>query len=100
MCEDRGVTPGRASRIAAPAADPTTHRAPDDRRVALIAIGIAAAIFGLLLVVVPSFFISFDAAKYIGIGYNLLDGLGPRTPFGGYFLSHAPVWSAFLVGPS
>ncbi|HXI80490.1 MAG TPA: glycosyltransferase family 39 protein [Verrucomicrobiae bacterium] len=67
---------------------------------ALIAIGIAAAIFGLLLVVVPSFFISFDEAKYIGIGYNLLDGLGPRTPFGGYFLSHAPVWSAFLVGPS
>jgi hypothetical protein len=58
------------------------------------------AVFGVLLLLVPPFFLSFDEAKYIGIGYNLVDGLGPRTPFGDYFLPHAPVWSALLVLPN
>ncbi len=70
-----------------------------ERRVGLAVIAAAAAIFGLLLILVPSFFLSFDEAKYIGIGYSLLDGLGPQTPFGGYFLVHAPIWSATLVLP-
>ncbi len=70
-----------------------------ERRVAIAVATAGIAVFGVLLLLVPPFFISFDEAKYIGIGYNLLDGLGPRTPFGDYFLPHAPVWSAVVVIP-
>ena len=70
-----------------------------ERRASLAAIATSATVFALLLLAVPAFFLSFDEAKYIGIGNNIFDGLGPRTPFGGYFLSHAPVWSATLVLP-
>ncbi len=56
-------------------------------------------VFGALLLPVPPFFLSFDEAKYIGIGYNVLDGLGPRTPFGDYHLLHAPIWATVLVLP-
>lgn len=56
-------------------------------------------VFGAFLRAVPPFFLSFDEAKYIGIGYNVLDGLGPRTPFGDYHLLHAPVWATVLVLP-
>src|SRR5439155_10821975 len=52
------------------------------------------------LLAVPPLFLSFDAAKYLGIGYTLFAGLGPRTPFGGFFLSHAPVWSTILAAPT
>jgi 4-amino-4-deoxy-L-arabinose transferase-like glycosyltransferase len=82
------IPPGRSST-----------RPSEERRFALAAVLASATIFGILLLAVPPLFISFDEAKYIGIGYNLLDGLGPRTPFGGYFLPHAPVWSAVLVLP-
>lgn len=70
-----------------------------ERRVALAVVAASVMVFGALLLVVPPFFVTFDEAKYVGIGYNVLDGLGPRTPFGDYFLPHAPVWSAALVLP-
>ncbi|MFL5727390.1 MAG: hypothetical protein ACJ77F_13730 [Chloroflexota bacterium] len=70
-----------------------------ERRVAVAATVIGISVFGLLLLAVPAFFLTFDEAKYIGIGYNLVDGVGPRTPFGGYFLPHAPVWSGVLAYP-
>ena len=71
-----------------------------ETRTALVAIAGGIAVFSLLLLLVPSFFLTFDEAKYIGIGYNLVDGHGPQTPFGGYFLPHAPVWSAVLAYPN
>ncbi len=88
-------------------ADCATIRAVDsepptgvaERRVAIAVVAASIVVFAALLLLVPPFFLSFDEAKYIGIGYNLLDGLGPRTPFGDYFLPHAPVWSAVLVLP-
>ena len=81
------------------AVDPQTMTAPLERRVSLAVVIASIAVFAALLLLVPPFFLSFDEAKYIGIGYNLVDGLGPRTPFGDYFLPHAPVWSATLVLP-
>jgi hypothetical protein len=78
--------------------DPATSRA--ERRVAIAAVALGVLVFALLLLAVPPFFLTFDEAKYIGIGYNLVDGLGPQTPFGGYFLPHAPVWSAVLAYPN
>lgn len=80
--------------------DPQEPVTPAERRTALAVIAASVALFGLVLLFVPPFFLSFDEAKYIGIGYNLVDGLGPRTPFGGYFLPHAPVWSAVLALPN
>jgi hypothetical protein len=70
-----------------------------ERQVTLAVVTASIFVFGALLVLVPPFFLTFDEAKYIGIGYNVLDGLGPLTPFGGYFLPHAPVWSTVLVLP-
>jgi hypothetical protein len=79
--------------------DPETSVARVERWVAIAVIALSIAGFVALLLAVPPFFLTFDEAKYIGIGYNLVDGLGPRTPFGDYFLSHAPAWSAMLVLP-
>jgi hypothetical protein len=78
---------------------PDAAAALAERRVAFAAIALGIVAFAILLVAVPPFFLTFDEAKYIGIGYNLVDGLGPQTPFGGYFLPHAPVWSAVLAYP-
>ncbi len=76
----------------------SADRAVEDRfsRFVVIASGL---VFGALLLAVPPFFLSFDEAKYIGIGYNVLDGRGPRSAFGDFFLLHAPVWSTILVLP-
>lgn len=79
--------------------DPQPSRGAAERRVAAAVVVASIAVFGALLLLVPAFVLSFDEAKYIGIGYNLADGLGPRTPFGDYFLPHAPVWSAVLAFP-
>ena len=78
---------------------PDSTLARRERRVALAAVAVGIVVFVLLLVAVPPFFLTFDEAKYIGIGYNLVDGLGPQQQFGGYFLPHAPVWSAVLAYP-
>jgi hypothetical protein len=95
MCDDRAVSgsDARGETGATGTPDP-------DPRFAALAVALSALVFGGLLLFVPPFFVSFDEAKYIGIGYNLLDGLGPRTPFGDLFLSHAPVWAATLVLPN
>ncbi len=68
-------------------------------RVSRFVVIASCIVFGALLLAVPPLFISSDEAKYIGIGYNVLDGLGPRSPLGDYFLLHAPVWSVLLVLP-
>lgn len=71
-----------------------------ERRLALLAIAVAVAAFGLLLLVVPAFFESFDEAKYIGIGNNVLAGRGLVSVYGILFLNHSPLWPIVLVAPS
>lgn len=70
-----------------------------ERRVSAAVIIAACAVFAGLLLVVTSYFQSFDEAKYLGVGVNLWAGHGPITAFGIRFLSHAPAWSAILIAP-
>jgi hypothetical protein len=65
----------------------------------MLGIAAAAAVFGVLLIVVPPYFVSFDEAKYLGIGASLWAGRGPETTFGIEFLSHSPLWSALVYAP-
>lgn len=60
----------------------------------------SAAVFLIALVVVPPFGVTFDEAKYLGIGYSVIEGQGPQIVFGGYFLPHAPVWPTVVVAPA
>jgi hypothetical protein len=98
VCGDAPIA--RADYGTIRAVDLQASRGVAERRVAIVVATASIVVFGTLLLLVPPFFLSFDEAKYIGIGYNLIDGLGPRTPFGDYFLPHAPVWSALLVVPN
>jgi Dolichyl-phosphate-mannose-protein mannosyltransferase len=59
----------------------------------------ATALFGLLLVVVPFYFPTFDEAKYLGISVNIWAGHGLTTVFGTLFASHAPAWPAIIGLP-
>ena len=66
-----------------------------------LAVSVAAAgVFALVLALVPSFPVTFDEARYLGVGYSMVEGEGPRTVFGSYFLPHAPVWSTVVVAPA
>lgn len=60
----------------------------------------SAAVFLFALAVVPPFGVTFDEAKYLGIGYSMVEGHGPQIVFGGYFLPHAPVWPTVVVAPA
>ncbi len=60
----------------------------------------SAAIFLVALAVAHPFGVTFDEAKYLGIGYSMIEGQGPQNAFGGYFLSHAPVWPTVVVAPA
>ena len=88
---------GRLPELHNPRVSSDSLSRPADRavevRVSRFVVIASAIVFGALLLAAPPFFLSFDEAKYIGIGYNVLDGLGPRSPFGDFFLLHAPVWS-------
>lgn len=62
-------------------------------------VGAAVAVFiGLILFAGP-YFRSFDEAKYLGIGYSMLAGDGPRTVFGAVFTPHSPLWPIVLAAP-
>jgi hypothetical protein len=74
-------------------------RAPGERRIGVLGIAAAMAVFGILLLVVPPYFVTFDEAKYLGIGASLWAGRGPETAFGYEFLSHSPLWSALVYAP-
>jgi 4-amino-4-deoxy-L-arabinose transferase-like glycosyltransferase len=69
-------------------------------RIALAVVVAAAAVFVLALVLVPPFSVTFDEAKYLGIGYSMVEGHGPQIVFGGYFLPHAPLWPTVVVAPA
>ena len=47
----------------------------------------------------PPFNPTFDDAKYVGIGRNVLAGLGPVTVFGIQFLNHSPLWPLAMAIP-
>ncbi len=71
-----------------------------EARLSVVVVVASAAIFGIALALVPPFGVTFDEAKYLGIGYSLIEGHGPRIVFGGYFLLHGPVWPSVVVGPA
>ncbi len=62
-------------------------------------VGIAVGAFLLLVAVAGPYFRSFDEAKYLGIGYSMLAGHGPRTVFGAVFTPHSPLWPMVLAAP-
>ena len=69
-------------------------------RLSLAFVVASAAVFGVALVLVPPFPVTFDEAKYLGIGYSMIEGQGPQIVFGGYFLPHAPLWPTLVVAPA
>jgi 4-amino-4-deoxy-L-arabinose transferase-like glycosyltransferase len=69
-------------------------------RLSLVIVVASAAVFGLALILAPPFDVSFDEAKYLGIGYSLVEGHGPQIVFGGYFLLHGPIWPTVVVAPA
>ena len=71
-----------------------------EARVSLVFVVAAAAVFMVALWLFPPFPVTFDEAKYLGVGYSLLEGLGPRNVFGDYFILHGPVWPAVVVAPA
>lgn len=71
-----------------------------EARLSIIVISTAVAVFTLALVLVRPFPVTFDEAKYLGIGYSMVEGRGPRTVFDGWFLPHAPVWPTIVVAPA
>jgi hypothetical protein len=73
--------------------------APSERRCSVGIVGGTLAVFALLLVLAPPLYPSFDESKYLGIGYNMFTGAGPRTIFGALFLLHAPLWPMVVVAP-
>ena len=50
-----------------------------ERRLSVAVIVAATAVFGLLLVILPSYFPTFDEAKYLGIGVDIWSGHGITT---------------------
>ena len=70
-----------------------------ERRLSGVVIAASTAIFAVLLIVLPSYFPTFDEAKYLGIGVDIWSGHGPTTVFGALFTSHAPAWPAIIALP-
>jgi len=70
-----------------------------ERRASSIVVAGTIVVFVLLLLLVPPFYRSFDESKYLGIGYNMFSGVGPRTVFGASFLLHSPLWAMVVVAP-
>lgn len=70
-----------------------------ERRLSVSVIVAATALFGLLLLVVPFYFPTFDEAKYLGISVNIWAGHGLTTVFGTLFISHAPAWPTLIGLP-
>jgi hypothetical protein len=84
------VTPDRS----VPELDRTT-----ERRVAALVIAGVIVFFLIALALAPTASPTYDDAKYVGIGRNVLAGDGPRTVFGEVFLKHSPVWPVLVALP-
>ena len=70
-----------------------------DRAVPALLIVGAAIAFVVLVVAGGAFYQSFDEAKYVGLGRNLVAGRGYTTVFGSLFLTHPPAWPLILAAP-
>jgi hypothetical protein len=70
-----------------------------DRVVPALVIAGAAVTFTVLVVAGGAFYQSFDEAKYVGLGRNLVAGRGYTTVFGSLFLTHPPAWPLILAAP-
>ncbi len=70
-----------------------------ERRLAAIVVAAAIAFFLIALVLAPPASPTYDDAKYVGIGRNVLAGNGPETVFGVTFLKHSPLWPVLVVLP-
>ncbi len=68
-------------------------------RTSAIIVGAALVAFVAVLLLVPSFFESYDEAKYLGIARSMWAGLGPLTVFGQTFTPHAPGWPVIIGAP-
>ncbi|HEV7810532.1 MAG TPA: hypothetical protein VGO64_08030 [Candidatus Limnocylindrales bacterium] len=73
--------------------------AAPEGRVARLIIAVSIAAFLIAVAIGGPYFRSFDEAKYLGIGYSVLAGQGPRTVFGAVFLPHSPLWPVVLAAP-
>jgi 4-amino-4-deoxy-L-arabinose transferase-like glycosyltransferase len=100
------VNPGAASQPSS--ADEQIARPPFrdgaagsqlERRAAVLVICAAALVLILAIAVAPAVNPTYDDAKYVGIGRNVLDGRGPLNVFGTLFLKHSPVWPVLIVVP-
>jgi hypothetical protein len=70
-----------------------------DRAVPALLIAGAAVVLIVLVVAGGAFYQSFDEAKYVGLGRNLVAGRGYTTVFGSLFLTHPPAWPLILAAP-
>lgn len=70
-----------------------------ERRVSGLILAATPLLFVLFLAIAPSANPTFDDAKYVGVGRNLLAGDGPLTGFGVVFLKHSPLWPIIIVLP-
>lgn len=73
--------------------------APWRSRATLLVAGGLVVWYAVALLVVPSRFMTTDAAKYVGVGRNMLTGAGPVTSFGTFFPYHSPTWPIVVMGP-
>ena len=78
-------------------ADHTDERT--SRRVTAWVAVLAVALFGLGILLVRPYGLSYDEAKYLGMGANLWAGNGPVTAFGYLFLQHGPLWMGVVYAP-
>ena len=70
-----------------------------ERQAARAVIAASAALFVVLLLLLPARFQGSDEAKYLGIGLNVLRGHGAVTVYGGFFEPHSPLWPAIMAAP-
>src|SRR6266446_8543538 len=78
---------------------PMESRGNADRAVPALLIVGSAVVFIVLVVAGGAFYQSFDEAKYVGLGRNLVAGRGYTTVFGSLFLTHPPAWPVILAAP-
>ena len=58
-----------------------------------------SVLYGLLALLLPHPYPSFDESKYLAIGRSSLAGLGPITAFGDRFVVHSPFWPMLFAAP-
>ena len=60
---------------------------------------VMVVVYAIGLLVVSPNFMTTDAAKYVGIGRNVLAGRGAITVFERFFPFHSPTWPVIVMAP-